>query len=158
MNNKAAIYVIEMCTKMVDHYTKVINSCDTITQLEIANRWSSEGLKGLRELAEKLPRRRRKICLAALEIANSFICNVSLTKSMDITFQRFEKIMQRPFERASEKTLEDLLETLRKSGARGVIVKVERKTSDADPANEQPTEKEDPEKPNEETGEDPPKE
>lgn len=149
MNNKAAIYVIEMCTKMADHYTKVINSCETIEQLEIANRWSSDGLDGLRSLAENLPRRRRKVCRAAIESTGSFICNVSLLKSMEITFQSFEKIMQRQpkFEQASEKTLEDLLEALKKSGAKVVCVKVEKikKNDPEDPGDGQPTDKEDPE-------------
>lgn len=160
-NNNAAIFFLDMCTKQVEHYTKVIDSCETMEQLNTANGWILDGFKKLHSVAENLPRRRRKLCLSAFEAAKSHVLNVNLSKGLDL----FQKELGKITPECSESEMGDAIGSLFESlagifpGAVSCKVVVKRKkVAPEDPENEQPTEKEDPEKPNEETGEDLPKE
>lgn len=149
-NNNAAIFFLDMCTKQVEHYTRVIDSCETMEQLNTATDWILDGFKSLRSVAENLPRRRRKLCLSAFEAVKLHVFNVNLSKCLDLLGKKIDKMIfdrQPKFEQASEKTLEDLLEALKNSSAKGVIVKVERvqKTDPEAPGDGQSADKEDPE-------------
>lgn len=81
-----------MCTKQVEHYTKVINSCETLEQLNAASGWILCGFKKLRSIAESLPRRRQKICLPVLDAVKYYVLSVSQSKGLDLFRKEIEGI------------------------------------------------------------------
>lgn len=85
------MYVLTMCTKQVDHYTNVINSCRTREQVQTVRPWIVDGFKGLRKIAENLPRRRRKLCLSVVDAMRGYVLNVGLAKSLDFFHKEIEE-------------------------------------------------------------------
>lgn len=85
------MYVLAMCTKQVDHYTSVINSCRTREQVQTVRPWIVDGFKSLREIAENLPRRRRKLCLSVVDATRDYVLNVGLAKSLDFFHKELEE-------------------------------------------------------------------
>lgn len=85
------MYVLAMCTKQVDHYTNVINSCKTREQIQTVQPWIVDGFKALRSVAENLPRRRRKLCLSVVDATRELVLNVSLTKALDFFRKELEE-------------------------------------------------------------------
>lgn len=85
------MYVLAMCTKQVDHYTNVINSCKTREQIQTVRPWIVDGFKALRSVAENLPRRRRKLCLSVVDATRELVLNVSLTKALDFFRKELEE-------------------------------------------------------------------
>lgn len=85
------MYVLAMCTKQVDHYTSVINSCQTREQVQTIRPWIVDGFKSLRNIAENLPRRRRKLCLSVVDATREYVLNVSLSKSLGFFHKEIEE-------------------------------------------------------------------
>lgn len=94
LNIKISTYVFDMCEKQVEHYTKVINSCETREQVQTVRPWIVDGFKGLRSIAENLPRRRRKLCLAVVDASRDFVLNMGLSKALDF----FQKELKEAFD------------------------------------------------------------
>ncbi|WP_418989263.1 hypothetical protein [Alistipes sp.] len=92
LKNNAAIFALDMCTKQVEHYTKVIDSCETLEQLETASPWICKGFENLNKLVELLPRRRRELCLAAIKAASMHVLNVNLSKGVELLGAELDKI------------------------------------------------------------------
>lgn len=89
--SNTATYVLAMCAKQVDHYTNVINSCQTREQVQAIRPWIVDGFKSLHNIAENLPRRRRKLCLSVVDAAREYVLNVSLSKSLGFFHKEIEE-------------------------------------------------------------------
>lgn len=143
LNIKISTYVFDMCAKHVEHYTNVINSCETRDQIQTVRPWVVDGFRGLRSIAENLPRRRRKLCLAVVDASRDFVLNVGLSKALDF----FQKELKEAFDVGnSEAEMGEKVGSLFE-GLAGMFpgkvrceVFVQRKRSaEKDPADDQPS-------------------
>lgn len=140
------MYVLDMCTKQVDHYTSVINSCRTREQVQAIRPWIVDGFKSLRQIAENLPRRRRKLCLLVVDATKAYVLNVGLAKSLDFFHKEIEEAFS-PECSESEmgEKIGSIFEGLAEVFPGSVCCKVtveRRKAAAVDPAKEPPVPKE----------------
>ena len=59
-----------MCVKQIEHYTKVINSCETLEQLNAASGWI--------------------LCVSAIEATKSYVLGVNLSKGLSLCHKEIE--------------------------------------------------------------------
>lgn len=134
------MYVLTMCTRQIDHYTSVINSCQTREQVQTIRPWIVDGFKSLRNIAENLPRRRRKLCLSVVDAAKAYVMNVSLSKSLAFLHKEIEETFSpERFESALCEKVGSVLESLAgvSPGSVRCEIHVTRKKAAAeDPAND----------------------
>ena len=79
-----------MCVKQIEHYTKVINSCETLEQLNAASGWILGGFKKMDAVAGNLNGARRKLCVSAIEATQSHVLGVNLSKGLSL----FQKVIE----------------------------------------------------------------
>lgn len=141
-----AIFVLDMCKMQVEHYTKVINSCETLEQLNTTSGWLLNGFKKLYSAIENLPRRRQKLCLSALDAAKYFVFSVSRSKGFELFWKETEgKITPECSESETGEKIGSIFEGLAEVFPGSVCCKVtveRRKAAAVDPAKEPPVPKE----------------
>lgn len=148
LKNNASIFVLDMCTKQIEHYTKVIDSCETLEQLNAASGWILCGFKKLRSVVENLPRRRQKLCLSVFDAAKYYVFSVSQSKGLDLFRKEIEGVDPECSESEIGEKIGSALEGL--AGAFpgtvcGKIVIKRKKAAEKDPVDEQPSGAEKPE-------------
>lgn len=79
-----------MCVKQIEHYTKVINSCETLEQLNAASGWILGGFKKMEAVAGNLNGARRKLCVSAIEATKSYVLGVNLSKGLSLCHKEIE--------------------------------------------------------------------
>lgn len=79
-----------MCVKQIEHYTKVINSCETLEQLNAASGWILGGFKKMDAVAGNLNGARRKLCVSAIEATKSHVLGVNLSKGLSLFHKEIE--------------------------------------------------------------------
>lgn len=91
LSSNAANLILVMTDKMVDHYEKVIRSCDTAEQLDATTKWANNGFERLIAASRCLPRRKRNLCLSMVCAGLSFIYGVSHSteEELEVGFEVF---------------------------------------------------------------------
>lgn len=162
-SNKVTGYILGMCEKSMEHYTKVINSCENISQLSNVTNWIGENFENLERVAECLPRRRRKLCLAAIKACRDYILQINLSKGAELIQEQFAAIFSK--RKPTGGTFDSIFEMIKKNSVpfgcgvilRGGFCKKEKPEKirpdkivcddlDVDSPEDKKQEKEDPEK------------
>ena len=119
-SNKVVEYILDMCTKTTERYAEDIKQCDEIGRLTVINLRAANDFGNLSAVAQCLPRRPRKLCLALISAVRDEVAHANLGKGLQIMRKNIEKrqIWGGRESNLSDETAGALFEMLRKSGAK----------------------------------------